>query len=84
MEMKELTDESVMPFGKYKKTGTQMANIPASYLLWLWEQNKGKKPLGAESEAVQTYILENLNALKKENVKQQAWKDCDATESDIY
>lgn len=28
-----ITDKSPMPFGKYK--GTAMANVPASYLLWL-------------------------------------------------
>ena len=64
--MQELTDESVMPFGKYKKTETQMANVPASYLMWLWEQYRGKKPFGEKAKAVQAYILDNLDGLKKE------------------
>jgi len=30
-----MTDESIMPIGKYK--GEKLANIPAHYLLWLYE-----------------------------------------------
>lgn len=32
----KLTDESLMPFGKHK--GEKMANVPASYLLWLYDE----------------------------------------------
>jgi len=31
----KLTDKSIMPFGKYK--GAELANVPASYLLWIYE-----------------------------------------------
>ena len=77
-----LTDESSMPFGKHK--GTEMANVPASYLLWLYGQYNQQKPFGEASIAVKDYILDNLDALKKEAVKANAWKNCDATESDLY
>ena len=61
-----LTDDSIMPFGKYKKTQTKMANVPASYLLWLYDQNKGAKPFGVPAQAVKTYTLDNMDVLRKE------------------
>jgi len=59
-----LQDDSPMPFGKHK--GTAMANVPASYLLWLRDKQGTAKPFGEESQAVQDYIRDNLDALKKE------------------
>ena len=59
-----LTDESPMPFGKHK--GTEMANVPADYLLWLWKKQGTSKPFGEEAAAVQRYIIDNLDVLKKE------------------
>jgi len=55
--MVTLTDESPMPYGIHK--GKEMANVPANYLLWLWDAGKG-------SREVTNYIAENLDALKKE------------------
>lgn len=52
-----LTDESLMPWGKWK--GTKMANVPADYLLWLHKEGK-------YNASVKAYILENLELLKKE------------------
>ena len=52
-----LTDESAMPFGKFK--GCKMANVPASYLLWLYNNNKC-------NYAVKTYIESNIDVLKLE------------------
>jgi uncharacterized protein (DUF3820 family) len=43
-----LTDESKMPFGKYK--GDQMINVPANYLLFLYNDNEGKKTYGAMTD----------------------------------
>lgn len=53
----ELTDESLMPFGKYK--GEKMANVPAAYLIWLY--NNGKC-----SSAVSKYVQENQDVLQSE------------------
>lgn len=66
--MKELTDESIMPFGMYgkHKLNKKMANVPARYLLWLWDQYQGKKPFGEEAKAVKDYIADNLDGLRKE------------------
>jgi len=55
--MAKLTDESLMPYGIHNDKA--MANVPASYLLWLWDQGKG-------SREVTNYIFENLTVLKKE------------------
>jgi len=52
-----MTDESIMPFGKYK--GDKMANIPPSYLLWLYENDKCYGD-------VKSYIRDNLDVLKAE------------------
>lgn len=58
----ELTDDSPMPFGKYK--GKAMIDVPASYLIYLYEQDFCYG-------AVKDYIKENMNALKLEIKKQQ-------------
>lgn len=52
-----MTDESMMPFGKYK--GEKMANIPPDYLLWLYDNGK------YYGEVLQ-YIKDNLDVLKSE------------------
>lgn len=78
----KLTDESPMPFGKFKNK--KMMEVPADYLLWLYDQRSGMKPFGEASQAVRDYTMENLEVLKKESDERKAWKDCDATESDLY
>lgn len=58
----ELTDISLMPFGKYK--GKKMQDVPASYLYWLEKQWNGV--LHSKQQAVQDYINENRDVLEKE------------------
>jgi len=53
----KLTDSSLMPWGKFK--GDKMINVPASYLLWLYDSGKC-------SNDVKEYIKDNLDVLKKE------------------
>lgn len=53
----ELTDNSLMPFGKYK--GQKMANVPASYLLWAFDN------LNLQDN-VKQYIKKNRDALEAE------------------
>ena len=55
--MENLTDESPMPWGKYK--GDKMINVPASYLIWLYDNNKC-------SRDVKAYIKDNYNVLNEE------------------
>jgi len=52
-----LTDESIMPIGKYK--GEKMANIPPEYLLWLYEN-------GNIYGELKNYIKDNLDVIKAE------------------
>lgn len=56
MESK-MTDESIMPWGKFK--GQKLANIPASYFMWLYENKK------ANGEVLK-YINDNLECLRTE------------------
>ena len=52
-----MNDESIMPFGKYK--GEKLANVPPSYLLWLFDEGKCYGEL-------RTYIADNMDAIKAE------------------
>lgn len=55
--MPKLTDQSPMPFGVHKDKN--MEDVPASYLLWLHNEN-------CRHAEVAAYIEENLSALKLE------------------
>lgn len=52
-----MDDNSIMPYGKYK--GEKMINVPADYLLWLYENNKC-------SGEVRHYIEENMDVISVE------------------
>lgn len=52
-----MTDESIMPFGKYK--GEKLANIPADYLLRLLEN-------GNTYGEMKDYLIENKEVFKQE------------------
>jgi len=52
-----MTDTDLMPFGIHKDK--KMANVPAKYLLWLWDE-------GVTHPGVRKYIIDNLDALQKE------------------
>lgn len=52
-----MTDESIMQFGAHK--GKQLADVPAPYLIWLYE---GNICFGELKE----YIEDNLKVLKAE------------------
>ena len=57
-----MDDNSTMPFGKYK--GHKMANIPASYLIWL----HGNTNIYGD---VRDYITKNMDVLKVEALRQK-------------
>lgn len=61
-----ITDATPMPFGKYK--GVSMANVPAEYLLWLYERLKPSAPnkRSASEKLLVDYIEDNMDVLKKE------------------
>lgn len=53
----EVDDNYIMPFGVYK--GKKIANCPADYLLWLYDNDK-------VNQEVKQYIEENKQELEKE------------------
>lgn len=53
----KLTDDSPMPYGRYE--GDAMIDVPASYLIWLYENNKC-------NVEVNEYIEDCIDALRKE------------------
>ncbi len=57
--MQALTDNDLMPFGKYK--GEKMQDVPAEYLDWFIGQNWADK-----WPAVVAYIEENRSAIDYE------------------
>jgi len=52
-----INDNSLMPFGKYK--GSKMIDVPASYLLWLYDN-------GLKDGDIKNYILNNMETLEWE------------------
>lgn len=68
--MEKITDNSLMPYGKYK--GKKMANIPASYLLWIYRNDKLFK-------ALEVYVEENMDALEKEEKEEFSKREQDST-----
>lgn len=68
--MEKITDNSLMPYGKYK--GKKMANIPASYLLWMYRNDKLFK-------ALEVYVEENMDALEKEEKEELSKREQDYT-----
>lgn len=54
----EITDSTLMPFGKYKDK-KKMVDVPAVYLLWLYNDS-------CSHEGVRQYIERNLDVLRKE------------------
>lgn len=53
-----MDDNSLMPFGKYK--GVKLANVPASYLLWIYDNLELHDDL-------KNYISENYQYLQDES-----------------
>lgn len=52
-----MEDSDLMPYGKYQ--GKAMADVPADYLLWLWDNNKCRG-------SVKLYINKNMIQLRDE------------------
>jgi hypothetical protein len=61
-EQKEptLTDEDLMTFGKHK--GERVADVPASYLLWWWDQIHEEPRDG--NEPLKNYIINNWDTIR--------------------
>jgi uncharacterized protein (DUF3820 family) len=61
-----MTDSSIMPYGKHK--GSQMADVPSGYLLFLYENNMC-------NGEVRFYIEENLDVIKAQIRRDQLKKE---------
>ena len=59
----DMTDESIMPFGKYK--GEKMANVPPDYLLWMLENLNSRYGSIIYNE-LKAYLLENKEIFEAE------------------
>lgn len=59
--MKQLQDDSPMPFGKHKSV--HMEKVPAKYLHWLWTNGLES---AIETSDVADYIARNIEALRLE------------------
>jgi uncharacterized protein (DUF3820 family) len=60
-----MTDDDIIAFGKY--IGTKIGKVPASYLLWLWDNGLwDANKRGARIDPVRLYIIENFHALETE------------------
>jgi len=53
-----MADNDIMPFGMHK--GKKMCNVPAGYLVWIYENDRCGKG------DVRKYIKDNLEVLKTE------------------
>jgi len=62
-----MTDESIMPWGMHK--GRQLADVPADYLLFIWEKKYARGELFR-------YIEENLTVLQAQarRAEQRRWE----------
>lgn len=54
-----MTDQSIMPFGKYK--GEKLANVPARYLLWCYDQSWCRGELRKYIEENREVLLSEIN-----------------------
>lgn len=56
-----MKDTDLMPFGKHK--GEQMANVPDSYLIWLWKENQEKDDFSKGPQVIEVlkYIEDSFN-----------------------
>lgn len=63
----EYDDKTPMPFGKH--IGTSLANVPADYLIYLWDTSAQGERLSNAKLA--KYIKDNLSGLKMEVIAQK-------------
>jgi uncharacterized protein (DUF3820 family) len=68
--MDSYTDDTPIFFGKHK--GTKLCNVPASYLLWLYDTSEQGKRMFDQKLAV--YIKDNLQGIKIENAAEKQRK----------
>jgi uncharacterized protein (DUF3820 family) len=63
--MQTLSDTDPMPFGQHK--GKPMQDVPASYLHWLWTNDRDPMSQKVKVDRVADYIHRNLACLQREH-----------------
>lgn len=73
-------EKLVIDFGKHK--GRDLDEVPASYLLWMFEQ----KSFEITKPEIYAYIKRNLKAIQQDAKQEdaEAEAECDATIWDTY
>ena len=66
----DYTDKMPMPFGKY--VGKPLADVPASYLIWLYDTSEKGKRLS--DKKLSKYIEDNMQALQMEVIAEKQRK----------
>lgn len=56
---RQLTEDSPFPFGKYKKLGLTMQEVPADYLTWFLKQDWSHKWPAVVTYITTTYVNRN-------------------------
>lgn len=64
MSESQVTDLSSMPFGAHK--GKKMQDVPAQYLLWLYDNDTGLWCDKQRNQALKKYIEDSWDALLKD------------------
>lgn len=64
------TDQTIMPYGKYK--GTALANVPPDYLLYLYHEKMISNP------SLLKYVEDNATVLQQEYNKLKATRKFNA------
>jgi len=59
IKLPPMTDKDIMPMGKHK--GTSMGNVPAQYLMYMYEGN-----MFDSFPRVKQYVIDNLEVIKQE------------------
>lgn len=64
-DIEAFTHDDEITFGKYR--GTRMGDVPASYLLWLWNNGMWKQDtLSQRNDPIRKYIVEHFNSLERD------------------
>lgn len=64
--MESYKDTDLMPYGKH--VGTKLANVPASYLQWLWENTLSNSVIhmSLTNKKLRQYYIDNKDVIEKE------------------
>jgi hypothetical protein len=62
MSYEAFTHDDEITFGVHR--GTKMRDVPAEYLLWLWNHGMWKNTRSNERDPMRMYIIKHFNTLE--------------------